>query len=125
MLSSCSVSNRLVGVCLGLLVLLPVVGCGPSESIPPSELRHRITTMSTDDLLSLTREYRDACLECRQQMAKVRAKIKANPQGPRITTLSKKASEITRRMGKLDARYRICFDALSHRGVNVEDLKID
>ena len=129
--SNCSARNsRTLRACLGLLGLLLVSGCGgPSEDIPRSELRQQTVTMSTDELRSLTKAYREAYRERRQQMEKLRVRIRStsagNPRASRLSALSQKATEISRRMERLHERYQVCYDALGRRGASVEGLGID
>ena len=128
---NCSARNHwTLCACLGFLGLLLATGCGgPSEDVPPSELRQQIVTMSTDELRSLTSAYREAYHDCRQQMETLRVKIRSisagNPRASRLTTLSKSATEISRRMERLLTRHQVCYEALSRRGASVEDLGID
>lgn len=131
MSASCSAHEGTTGRWwLGALILLLTTGCGgPSEDVPLPEVRKRAARMSTDELRGQAQAYREAYRERRQEMDKLRARIKSysagNPQASRLTALSRKATEISRSTDRLHERYEIYLEVLVRRGVDVEDLELD
>jgi hypothetical protein len=113
---------------LGLLVLLLVGGCGgPSEDIPLADVRKEAVTLSDEALRERVEDYRDAWLTRQRQMDNIRAKIKASRgrRPARLEALAERATDISRSMERLQKRYDIYFEALTRRGLDVDDLKLD